>query len=212
VFAINTDGTGFTNLYSFSGGSDGANPYGVIISGSVLYGTTDGGPNGGDTIFQLNTDGTGFSTLYVFNADSDGSYPGGLILSGSTLFGFTQFRGPGANGTVFAVNSDGTAFTTLYSFTGGGDGSRPLGTLSLAGGVLYGATVWGGVDGIPPGGPGANGTLFALNADGTGFTVLRSFTNTATDGGAPNGLILFGNTLYGTACCGSLGAWNGVRR
>ena len=41
VFAVNTDGTGFTNLYSFTDGSDGANPNaGLILSGNTLYGTT----------------------------------------------------------------------------------------------------------------------------------------------------------------------------
>src|SRR6266850_1180626 len=28
VFKVNTDGTSFTNLYIFTGGSDGGNPYG----------------------------------------------------------------------------------------------------------------------------------------------------------------------------------------
>src|ERR1019366_5088500 len=38
IFAVNIDGSGFTNLQSFSGGSDGAYPKGgVVISGSTLY-------------------------------------------------------------------------------------------------------------------------------------------------------------------------------
>ena len=43
IFAVNTDGTGYTNLYSFNaaGGGDGHNPYaGLVLSGSTLYGTT----------------------------------------------------------------------------------------------------------------------------------------------------------------------------
>src|SRR5205085_5228926 len=39
VFAIKTDGTGFTNLHSFIGGSDGAGPTAGFISGNTLYGT-----------------------------------------------------------------------------------------------------------------------------------------------------------------------------
>jgi len=44
AFAVGTDGTGFTNLHSFTG-SDGANPLaGLILSANTLYGTTlDGG-------------------------------------------------------------------------------------------------------------------------------------------------------------------------
>src|SRR6266851_618797 len=38
VFAVNTDGTGFTNLHSFNY-SDGSNPWsGLILSGNTLYG------------------------------------------------------------------------------------------------------------------------------------------------------------------------------
>ncbi|MGH7969236.1 MAG: hypothetical protein ACREIC_10975, partial [Limisphaerales bacterium] len=39
IFAINTDGTGFTNLHTFATG-DGANPIGnLVLSGNTLYGT-----------------------------------------------------------------------------------------------------------------------------------------------------------------------------
>ena len=55
VFAVNTDGTGFTNLYSFTGGGDGANPIpGLILSSNTLYGTTEaGGSSGYGTVFSL---------------------------------------------------------------------------------------------------------------------------------------------------------------
>jgi uncharacterized repeat protein (TIGR03803 family) len=55
VFAVNTDGSGFTNLYSFTGGSDGANPIaGLILSSNTLYGTTQlGGGSGNGTVFSL---------------------------------------------------------------------------------------------------------------------------------------------------------------
>jgi uncharacterized repeat protein (TIGR03803 family) len=48
VFKVNTDGTGFATLYSFTNGSDGANPQaGLILSGTTLYGTAQyGGTNG----------------------------------------------------------------------------------------------------------------------------------------------------------------------
>src|SRR5580698_5017551 len=61
VFAINTDGSGFTNLY-FLGEP---NAY-LISSGNSLYGTTVIG-----TIFSLNTNGLDFSNLYTFTAVSD---------------------------------------------------------------------------------------------------------------------------------------------
>src|ERR1035437_7567247 len=44
VFSISTDGTGYQNLYSFTGGSaDGSQPHGdVVVSGSTIYGMTSG--------------------------------------------------------------------------------------------------------------------------------------------------------------------------
>jgi uncharacterized repeat protein (TIGR03803 family) len=63
VFAVNTDSTGFTNLYNFTGGSDGANPYaGLVLSGSTLYGTAyRGGSSGYGTVFAIATNGMGFT-------------------------------------------------------------------------------------------------------------------------------------------------------
>jgi uncharacterized repeat protein (TIGR03803 family) len=40
VFAVNTDGSGFRNLYNFTGGSDGYRPTGgLILLNDTLYGT-----------------------------------------------------------------------------------------------------------------------------------------------------------------------------
>jgi hypothetical protein len=57
IFAVNTNGTGGTNLYSFSPGyynNDGSKPAGVTLAGYVLYGTTSSsGLNGRGTLFSL---------------------------------------------------------------------------------------------------------------------------------------------------------------
>jgi uncharacterized repeat protein (TIGR03803 family) len=55
VFAMNTDGTGFTTLHNFTGGKDGANPQAaLILSGNTLYGMARyGGIHGDGTVFSL---------------------------------------------------------------------------------------------------------------------------------------------------------------
>jgi len=61
VFAVNTDGTGFTNLHNFTAtdeygnNNDGANPIGgLILSSNALYGTTqNGGVVHQGTVFSL---------------------------------------------------------------------------------------------------------------------------------------------------------------
>jgi hypothetical protein len=210
VFAVNTNGTGFTNLHSFTRGSDGANPQGLILSGNTLYGTASGGGSfDRGTVFALNTDGTGFTTLHSFTAivdpyytNSDGSNPyAGLILSGNTLYGTAGQGGSSGAGAVFAVKTDGTGFTNLHSFTAtsgpfpstNSDGANLDAGLILSGNTLYGTANYGGSSN--------RGTVFALNTDGTGFTTLHGFTGSG--GAYPYaGLLLSGDTLYGTAAAG----------
>ncbi|MEO8428962.1 MAG: choice-of-anchor tandem repeat GloVer-containing protein [Verrucomicrobiota bacterium] len=229
VFKVNMDGTGFTILHSFTALSlflsgtnlDGAYPQaGLILAGSVLYGSArDGGSSGYGTVFTVNTDGTDFRTLYSFTAtsgpfppaNSDGANPdAGLILSGNTLYGMARFGGSSGRGAIFAVNTDGTGFTTLHSFTAtsglppfsNSDGADPLAGLVLSGNTLYGTAANGGDSNY--------GTVFKVNTDGTGFTTLHSFPATSginvrtnRDGAHPHaGLIVSGNTLYGTAAGG----------
>ena len=203
VFKINTDGTGFTNLYSFTGGT-GSYPGGnLILSGNTLYGTTYY-----NTVFKINTDGTCFTTLHNFTGSDGVELRAGLVLSSNTLYGTTYIGGTGGAGTIFAVKTDGTDFTNLCNFTGGSDGDSPYGGLVLSGNTLYGTTEYGGGSS----GPSDSGTIFAINTDGTGFTNLYSFSQvsyssslgyTNSDGAYPlTSLILSGNTLYGITSAG----------
>jgi uncharacterized repeat protein (TIGR03803 family) len=168
VFAVNIDGTSFTNLHTFSAlsgsnltNSDGANPYaGLILSGNTLYGAaTGGGSSGRGTIFAVNTDGMGFTNLHNFTAlnsltNSDGVGPVGLILSGSTLYGMANGGGSSGYGAVFNINTNGTGFTNLHNFTGS-DGASPWDGLILSGNTLYGMVQIGGSSG--------KGTIFSLS-------------------------------------------------
>lgn len=193
VFSVNTDGTGYTTLYNFTGGNDGATPYGqLVLSGGVLYGTTAGG--GADsvgTVFAVNTNGSGFQTLYTFTDGSDGGNPqAGLVLAGKTLYGTAQYGGEYGNGAIFSVNTDGTGFTTLYSFMYSSDGAIPSAGLALSGATLFGTAEYGGDYGY--------GTVFSVDTNGDNFATLYSFTD-GSDGGNPDaGLIVSGNMLYGT--------------
>jgi uncharacterized repeat protein (TIGR03803 family) len=202
VFAVNTDGTGFTTLRNFAG-ADGANPVGLILSGNTLYGAAEfGGDSGFGTVFKLNIDGSGFTTLHVFADNTDGGDPVGLILAGNTLYGALGSSSPNnPSGKLFALNTNGAAFTILYSFTAlqntnrygfptNSDGANPTGRLILSGNSLCGTTEDGGSAG--------GGTIFRLNIDGTGFTTLHSFAGN-NDGAYPRaGLTLSGHMLYGT--------------
>jgi uncharacterized repeat protein (TIGR03803 family) len=200
----------YANLYSFSGysgfppaNSDGAVPYcGLILSSNVLYGTTwEGGTNGVGTIFSIHTDGTQFTNLHTFSKlsgafygyNSDGAQPyDTLVLSSNMLYG-TAYEGGGASyGAVFRINTDGSGFTNLHSFTDGT--GAPRAGLILSSNLLYGTTFFGGA---------SYGAVFRMNIDGTGFANIHSFTSLTNDADNPaGGLVLSGNTLYGTAAGG----------
>ena len=118
----------------------------------------------------------------------------------------TQGGGTGGNGIVFSVGTDSTGFTVIHRFTGGpGDGSAPLGSLVLSGSILYGMTSSGG--NVQNNGLYKYGTIFKVNLDGSGYTILHNFAGYPTDGQGPQygGLALSGNTVYGTTVFGGTG-------
>lgn len=201
-----TGAQSFTVLHNFSDtynatNSDGVYPFGrPIVSGGILYGTTDSaGPLGGGTVFAMSTNGSVFSNLLAF--PSTANCYSGLTTASGVLYGTTLSGGPFSGGTVFRVNINGTGFTNLHSFLSGDptDGFGPWGALLLSGNTLYGSTDGGGASNL--------GTLFRVNIDGSGYTTLHSFKGDS-DGCYPAGaLLISGNTLCGTAAGGgSLGA------
>jgi uncharacterized repeat protein (TIGR03803 family) len=192
VFAINTNGTGFTKLYDFSNRNGTTPEAGLIQIGNTLYGTAyAGGTNGDGAVFSIQTDGNAFANLRSFD-NYDGYFPvAPLVASGSPLYGTTLMGGARGYGEVFAIKTDGTGFTNLYSFTNSVDGGTPEAGLTLYGNTLYGTVSSGGTKNF--------GAIFAIHTDGTGFTNVYSFTN-GIDGAYPGAaLLLSGNTLYGTA-------------
>ena len=202
IFSINIDGSGFTLLHSFAGGTgDGMYPNGtLILDGTTLYGMTNNGGNDLGTVFSINTDGSGFKLIHAF-VESDGAYPyGDLLLSGSTLYGMTFSGGALGEGTIFSVDVSGSGFAVLHNFAGGAtDGAEPYGSLIKDSTKFYGITYNGGVSNA--------GTVFSMNFDGSGFTLLHSFAGGTTDGSDPYyaNLVLSNSVLYGMAQYGGLG-------
>jgi uncharacterized repeat protein (TIGR03803 family) len=211
ISAMSAAAQTFTILHAFTNSPDGASPRaGLISSGNTLYGTTIGGGSSGvGMVFRINTDGTCLTNLHSFPVvsgpkltNSEGAYVGViLVLSGNTLYGASYYGGTSGKGTVFRINTDGTCFTNLHNFTAtsgsqstNSDGSGPSAGLIISGNTLYGTTGGGGSSGV--------GTVFSLNTDGTCFTNLHSFITSSDGSGSQSGLILSGNTLYGTARTG----------
>jgi uncharacterized repeat protein (TIGR03803 family) len=210
--APNADGSWTeTELYSFTGGSDGSLPNSAVIfdaSGNLYSSTFTGGEYRYGVVYELtpNSDGTWTeSVLYSFTGGSDGALPGmGEIFDAAgNLYGTTRDGGAYGRGVVFELtpNSNGTwTENVLYSFRGHKDGATPcFGNLIFdAAGNLYGTT--GGWDG------GSNGTVFELtpNSNGTWTeSVLHSFRG-GKDGSRAVGALTFdqAGNLYGATYSG----------
>ena len=197
VFTMTAAGA-VTVLYAFTGGVDGAYPYGALVQdadGSLLGTTSSGGAGNAGTVFRISSTGN-FTVVYTFTAGSDGAYPyaGLLRATDGSLYGTTSGAGDYGAGTVFKLAVDGT-FSVVYAFTGGADGGYPYSNLVQgADGRFYGTTYGGGATGY--------GTIFRLGADGTVAT-LYAFTG-GSDGAYPYGAVAMAAdaSLYGTAAQG----------
>jgi uncharacterized repeat protein (TIGR03803 family) len=188
LFSLNKDGSDFRRIQGFEGRSIKVTP---TVVGSKLYGvSTEGGGFAAGSIFSINFDGTGYQVLHTFSR-LDGESPfGSLTLVGSTLYGVTNEGGSADCGTIYSIQTDGTGFRTLHSFLGGNDDGRsPSGALTTDGTTLYGAT--------PAGGPGNDGTVYSISADGSGYEVLKTFSTAAVK--SPLTVVLKDQMLYGTA-------------
>jgi uncharacterized repeat protein (TIGR03803 family) len=193
-------------LYAFSGGSDGAEPYGGVIfdsAGNLLGSTFFGGTDLYGTVFQLTPSGGRWTetSLYEFAGASGDSPRGGVIRDGSgNLYGTTSADGPNGGGTVFELTAGSRIFSLLYGFTGLGTWG-PAGSLAFdRAGNLYGTTLISGLDN--------DGSVFKLTPAGNGnwsHTSLHDFTG-GSDGGRPYGNVSFdaNGNLYGTASQGGV--------
>ena len=200
-------------VYSFQGGSDGANPFaGVILdsTGQYLYGTTDIGCSGNQgTVYRIDTaTGTAETVLHSFPSSAgDGVSPGASLTfdSGGNLYGTTLYGGNPACtfgisagcGTVFRMDTSGNE-AWVYQLGAAPDADIPTASLTLdaTGTTLYSTTTNGGTAGY--------GTVFQISTSGTNEKVLYNFTG--PDGQYPEGGLsidkagnLYGTTQYGGA-------------
>ena len=212
IFSVGMDGSNYQNLFSFTGNNGFANgsgldPHGSLtLSGTTLYGMSNGGGGGGALgfLFRIGMNGQNFQnfvTLTGSGGTAAGAQPNGsLTLAGTTLYGLASVGGANGFGTIFSAGSNGTNYKLLGTFrnTGGTpSGSFPNGSLTLSGTTLYGTTADGGAH--------EQGEIFSVGIDGSGYQDLYDFTDGA-DGSRPYGdLTLSGGTLFGmTSNGGSL--------
>src|ERR1051326_4126534 len=219
IFKVNTDGSGFTVLHTFSAidwnngatNADGAVPgKSLVLSGRTLYGmTAGGGISAGGTVFRLNIDGSDFSKLYDLDNNGYNNTGGGLTLAGNELYGATMSGGASGYGSIFKIHTNGTGFAVVHDFS---SPAMPEATLLLSGSdfsklydldnngynntggglTLAGNELYGAT---MSGGASGYGSIFKIHTNGTGFAVVHDFSSPAMPEAT---LLLSGSTLFGT--------------
>lgn len=205
IYMLTDPACQYSLVYSFVGPQDGSHPISPLIQASDgnLYGlTSSGGANDTGTIYQLNLSTHAVTAVYSF---LDGGLPAGgdpIDDGQGNLYGTTSAGGVNSYGSIWRFNYLTSTFTTLHSFTGAADGAYPNAGLVLeTDGNLYGVAPYGGV----AVGQNGRGTAFELATDGTGFTVIHTFANSAANDGAfPTTDLIEGanGDLYGTTYSG----------
>jgi uncharacterized repeat protein (TIGR03803 family) len=201
VFAVDLKTRKETQLYNFTGGSDGGEPAAALISvGGLLYGTTySGGTSKNGTVFSINPT-TGVETVICsFGGGNDAAKPqSALINVGGLLFGTTGSGGAFGSGTVFSVDPATGIEKVVHSFTGGSDGGfsgYPGTGLTFLGGKLHGTTKLGG--------SGGTGIVYSIDPTSGALTVLHNFTGGYYGESSVGGALLnVGGTLYGASGAG----------
>ena len=213
VFRMTSAGD-VTTLYSFTDGTGGRCPYGLLIAtDGNFYGTASGGTLGLGIAFRLTPSGT-FTNLHDFVRTLEGGSPGPLLQSkfDGLLYGTT--RGGGlldfSSGILYRMTTAG-AFQVLHTFgSGGSAGAFPAGRLvEGTDGNFYGVTENGGRP------------FSYFTTTGTVFRVTRGGAHTALrllfadfDGMNPRTGLVQGNDghLYGSTANGGFSGYGTIFR
>ncbi|HWD20017.1 MAG TPA: choice-of-anchor tandem repeat GloVer-containing protein [Verrucomicrobiae bacterium] len=108
IFKLSPDGSGVV-LYDFTGGTDGANPFGALLLGADgnLYGTTQAGGNyNAGTVFEISPDGA-LVTLAALDGFNGAQPTGTLLQYQGDLYGTAAAGGADGFGSIFKVSLSG---------------------------------------------------------------------------------------------------------
>jgi uncharacterized repeat protein (TIGR03803 family) len=211
VYKLSPNGKGgwtYTDIYDFTGGSDGGAPGGAVLVDAKgnIYGNTCclGGLYQG-TVYELSPSKNGtysITNAYSFKGNPDGAQPlGGLAMDAAgNLFGTTNEGGKGnigyGYGTVYEIETTGQAWQEKIIYRSGThkSGYESQAPMTLGpDGNLYGTDGYGGKTG--------DGTVFRIVPSGDTWTYEVIYDFARGGGSSPHSAPVFdakGN-LYATA-------------
>ncbi|HEX4077387.1 MAG TPA: choice-of-anchor tandem repeat GloVer-containing protein [Rhizomicrobium sp.] len=153
VFSLDPSSGAETVLYSFAGGTDGAQPEAAPLDvDGTLYGTTVAGgtyQSGLGTVYSLNLTTGAEAVLHQFGGTNDGISPNSRLIDVKGKLYSTTVGGGNSNhaGTVFSIDPTTGAEAVIYDFCSQQnctDGEYPQGGVINKGAELYGTTQVGG--------------------------------------------------------------------
>lgn len=177
-----------TVMYSFTGGTDGAYPYGTPILGNDgnFYGLTQYA-----TAYKITPSGV----FTLLGSIPDRSFSPLFLGADGNFYGTTQHGGSLNQGTVFRMSPAGVV-TVIYNFDGTNGGVPWAGVVQATDGNFYGTTTGGG--------SGGGGVVFRVTPSGN-YKVLHSFpAGSQNDGYDPIAGLVFATdgTFYGATFAG----------
>jgi uncharacterized repeat protein (TIGR03803 family) len=169
LFSIKTDGS---NLQQINPAGSAAIPAYDAVTDKVFY-ISGGGAYRDCYLMRTDLTTHAGTNIHNFGFVPAGYNPDGVTLSpDGLLYGIAQKGGTSGGGTLFKMDTNGSAFAVIKDFNGN-DGQFPFGQLLAAtDGRLYGICKGSGINGNSD-----SLALFGINTDGTGYAVLKRFSN-----------------------------------
>ena len=200
IFRINKDGSGYKDLWDFTGATGDYPYYGSLTAyGSRLFGAAyEGGANNYGAVFSIDTNGSGYRDIWDFDDTvSNGAYPESvtLAISKGKIYGMTDEGGINGKGLIYSIDTNGHAYKDLLDLNNTDTmGEYPYGSVMLHGNTLYalteeGNSYWN------------DGMAFSVDTTGHNYKMLHFFSY--YDGEEPYGNLtwakgrLYGTTSYG---------------
>jgi hypothetical protein len=211
-----------TVLYSFTGGSNGQSPAGLVLGssgnivGTAIVDLYQCANFCGALVFDLSKASNGWRESTIHKFQGQFGFQGAIgtqyftpLISdaGGNIYGTAYSGGKGCNptgcGFIFKLSSEGTAWkeSTLYNFGGQADGAGPTAGLVFdPAGNLYGGTQNGTVTGCNPFTNGYCGQLFKLSQSSNGWSMAAVYGTPYFWTPTGNMLSDASGNIYGSVC------------
>lgn len=175
LYGINTDGSGYALLQTFSSTDYPVVPELAEGSNGLLFGISGSRfGSAGSTIpirlFSINKNGSGFTLLKIFARTEGEGVLQGLVAVAGYLYGIAANAGSLGMGTLFRIKEDGTDFSVIKNFTSNNtDGIQPNSLMLGKDNRLYGVAA-GNYYLIGP-------TIYSFNPSDLNYKVIARYAN-----------------------------------